>query len=345
MTPPDRLPAERRTSSIARRVWRPYLAVGLVAAALYVLFPTPSDRWFFPIFGAYGVSGVFLGTWLHRPPNARSWIVAGTGVGLIAAGDLSYSILEATFGDSAPFPSVADAIYLVGYVVLALGLAGLVRARTGGRDRGTILDGLIVATAVGLAAWVLFLHTYLDASGLTPAAVVSLAYPFMDLVLLAMAVQLLIGGRRFGTSQAILVVGLGAFLTSDFVYAYQSVAGTYHVGSLVDLGWMLGHVGWGASALHPSMAVAPERRSDMLRHISPVRVLPLAAALVPPGLLWLPDVVINRSELTVLVLVRVADLFAELNTAVAQGQSLERQLRHTADHDPPGRPLEPTRLP
>lgn len=341
----ERASRVRRPRSAREVAWIVYLALGLTAAALYAAFPNADHRWLFPLFGFAGSGGVFVGAVLHRPANASRWVEVGCGIALLALGDLTYSVLEQLGGGTAPFPSIADAIYLVGYGVLALGLAGLVARRKGGRDVAGILDALIIAASVGVVAWVAFLSGTLTGGNLDLGEVVALAYPFMDLVLLAMAVRIALAPSGMGIGRLFLVVGVVAYLASDFTFTFQSIAGTYAVGGVIDVGWAIGYVLWGATALHPRMVQSGPRSglADVSRSTWRIGGLG-AAALVPPALLWLPGVATSPEKLygvaatsmalTLLVLVRIANLFSDLNASIVQRRRLEGQLRHAADHDP-----------
>ena len=333
----------RRAREVA---WIVYLVLGLAAAALYAAFPTEDHRWLFPLFGIGGFGAVVVGVVLHRPTNPSCWVEVGCGIVLLALGDITYSVLEAAAGGVAPFPSIADAIYLVGYGVLALGLAGLVARRKGGRDVAGIIDALIIAASVGVIAWVGFLSATITDVEPNLGEVVALAYPFMDLVLLAMAVRIALAPSGMGIGRLFLVVGVVSYLASDFAYTFLSLAGTYTVGGVSDVGWAIGYVLWGATALHPRMIQGALRPSGLVNaRRSTRRVIGLGvAALIPPALLWLPGVATSPEKLygvaatsialTLLVVVRIANLFRDLNTSIIERRRLEGQLRHAADHDP-----------
>ncbi|MBF6604790.1 MAG: EAL domain-containing protein [Chloroflexi bacterium] len=335
-----RLPAARRVA------WIVYLALGLAAAALYAAIPNLDHRWLFPLFGIGASGAVFVGVFLHRPTNAGRWIGVGGGIALLALGDLTYSVLEQARAGAAPLPPIADAIYLVGYGVLALGLAGLVGGRRGGRDIAAMLDALIVAASAGVVAWVAFLSGTITDGGLNPGDAVALVHPFMDFVLLAIAVRIVLAPAGMGIGRLFLVVGTIAYLASDFAYTFATLEGSGTFGGLVDPGWAIGYVLWGAAALHPRMvqsALRPPRLADVRR--SSARLVGLGAAmLIPPVLLWLPGVAtspeklygvaVTSTALTVFVLFRIAHLFGDINASIIERRRLEGRLRHAADHDP-----------
>ncbi|MDF2740745.1 MAG: hypothetical protein K0S88_2113 [Actinomycetia bacterium] len=120
-----------------------------------------------------------------------------TGLSCIAAGDLTYALYERVLHQSAPFPSLADVLYLAGCPLIGLSLIGIVRTRTAGRDRVSWIDATIVATGFGLLSWV-FLMAPTASSNDLPwfGRLVALAYPVWDVLFLALLVRLLAGLGR-----------------------------------------------------------------------------------------------------------------------------------------------------
>jgi hypothetical protein len=68
--------------------------------------------------------------------------------GLFVVGDTLFSANELVLGIE-PFPSLADAVYLPGYPVLAAGLALLALRRSTARDRAGLTDAAIIAIGFG----------------------------------------------------------------------------------------------------------------------------------------------------------------------------------------------------
>jgi hypothetical protein len=102
-------------------LWRIYLVAGTAAVGGYFLLP---DDWWQTGVGAAialaGVAGLLVGVWLHRPERRRLWWVLAAGLSCIAAGDFVYALYERVLHGSAPFPSLADALYLAGCPLIGL---------------------------------------------------------------------------------------------------------------------------------------------------------------------------------------------------------------------------------
>lgn len=96
-------------------VWRVFLAVGTAAVAGYFLLP---DNWWQTsanaAIGLAGVAGLLVGVRLHRPRRPGLWWLLAAGVFCIAVGDVVSALYDRLLQDPAPFPSLADAVYLAG---------------------------------------------------------------------------------------------------------------------------------------------------------------------------------------------------------------------------------------
>ena len=102
------------------------------------------------------------------------------------AGDFTYALYERVLHQSAPFPSLADVLYLAGCPLIGLSLIGITRTRTAGRDRVSWIDATIVASGFGLLSWV-FLMAPTASSNDLPwfGRLVALAYPVWDVLFLS----------------------------------------------------------------------------------------------------------------------------------------------------------------
>jgi diguanylate cyclase len=97
------------------------------------------------VVGASAVAAIAAGLRWHRPARRLPWCLIAAAQGLFVAGDALFSVNDLVLGIE-PFPSLADALYLPGYPVLAAGLALLAHSRSTGRDWAGLTDA-----AAGLA--------------------------------------------------------------------------------------------------------------------------------------------------------------------------------------------------
>ena len=252
--------AEAARGSGRSRAWWGYLAVGALIAAAYYLVPAAGlvPRWAAKIglyngLGLSAVVAILVGVVRHRPERRLPWYLFAVGLLSYASADIIFYTYQDILHRDV-FPSLADVFYLAAYPFLMAGLLLLIRRRRPGADRAGLLDALVVTVGVGLVSWVYLIVPFARAPDLTlPARLVSMAYPISDVLLLATAVRLVVDGGPRPPAFRVLLTGVGALLVTDTLYSIIQLAGGYHTGSPIDVGWMTWYACWGAAALHPTM--------------------------------------------------------------------------------------------
>jgi diguanylate cyclase (GGDEF)-like protein/PAS domain S-box-containing protein len=312
-----------RPRDAASAAWKWYLAFGLASAVVYYATPPAASRlavW--PLIGWSSVIAIVAGA---RRDHARvnAWWLLAAGVAMFIAGDNLYSFRNYVRHDTDLFPSYVDVVYLSMYPLLIAGLAALVRRRSDGRDRMSLIDAAVISSGLGIVVWVLVIAPSFHSAGLgTIARLVSMAYPIGDVALLAIAVRLAVGSGRRPPAFWLLTGSLVPLIVADTLYGYLNLAGAWHEHHPVDVGWIAFYVGWGVAALHPSMGQLAERPAST-PPLRPRRVLLLGAAvLIAPAVLFTEQAtgqVQNAAAIAVvsavtfaLVLVRTAGLAAQV---------------------------------
>ncbi len=190
--------------------------------------------------------------------------------GAIAAAMLSYAIADSIWAilelilKESPFPSIADGFYLAYYPLFLAGVVLLPSTRANGRQAvNNILDvGIILVAAIlGFGNFLIGPLIQSNAAAAPLERAVLVAYPIGDLVLLGALVLIIY--RDFGagrsrtvagdkpqirqaaqavqqpvTLASLLAAGLIAMIVADCVYGFESLAGTYASGDVVDLIWI-----------------------------------------------------------------------------------------------------------
>jgi signal transduction histidine kinase len=328
------------------RAWWWYLAGGGVVAVAYYLVPAVGllPRWVAKIglyngLGLSSVAAILVGVARHRPERRLVWYLFAVGLASYATADIIFYTYQDILHREV-FPSLADVFYLASYPFLMAGLLLVIRGRSPGADRASLLDALVVTVGVGVVSWVFLIVPYARDPDLTVLErLVSMAYPIMDVLLLATAVRLLVdrGGRP--PAFWVLLTGVGALLVTDTLYSSIQLGGGYHTGSPIDVGWMTWYACWGGAALHPTMRVladpAPAREVRLGRR----RLALLAgASLLAPAIQALQIARGQRSEdaflvtasavLFALVLARLHGLAREVTgLAVARKRLLDRTVQ------------------
>jgi diguanylate cyclase (GGDEF)-like protein len=328
-----------------KRIWLSVPIIGAPFIAAFVALPTGSveQSAVYDLLGLLMVGAALIGVRLHRPSGWQPWLILALGQLSFVVGDIIWTAYAAFAED--PFPSPADASYLLGYPLLAAGLALAIRRRVRGGDRAGLLDGAILATGAAVVWWSFVLGPLVAASDPDPLSfAISIAYPIGDLLLIGMALGLVMTPGAKSASFLLLVGNLLLLLFGDLVFGLQSVDGTYVDGGLLDCVWMVAYVLFGASALHPTMAAVFDARPVSVTPLGPIRLLLLGGAmLVGPALL-----AIDRSStasivlivagatavVSILVLTRLAGVVGQLGRDIERRVVLEKQLSYQAFHDP-----------
>ncbi|OZE33387.1 MULTISPECIES: bifunctional diguanylate cyclase/phosphodiesterase [unclassified Rhodococcus (in: high G+C Gram-positive bacteria)] len=324
--------------------WRWYAALGAVGCAAYFVVPTTVwGQSVFALVGASAVAATVVGTRMHRPRNRSAWLAIAMGTALWVIGDIVYEWIHITQG-SVPYPSPADAIYLVGYPVYGFGLFLLARHKWRPSERGHVANSAIIMVAFGLLTWVFAVQPSLGGGGISgTAGLVDVAYPAMDIFLLGLLAHF-VGSRQWRTlSYRLLTVAVALLVVTDTVNNFAIVSDSSSDRSVFDVGWIMSYVLIGVAALHPSMRriTNPNIESDahlMASFTTPTVVVLTAATLTAPIVMfievvrdepiaqWGWAVLLCALALVVLVMLRITDLLRLLHTQTVQ-------LRAVADTD------------
>jgi len=225
-----------------------------------------------------------------QPQDAlrKGYGLLGAGCLAFTAGNLLYVLWVAGL-DPLPTPSWADVGYLSAYPLLAVGLALLACAELGQRLPGGLwLDGLTGLLGTATVGSVLGLRVILEQLSGSPAALaVTAAYPLWDLLLISMVVGVFaLRGGRPGRAWCWVGSGLLVFAVGDTLYLWRVAAGTYTVGTPLDLTWALGLNLLAAGVWCRRPATAPATSSGAAALVLPVGAS-LAALAVLIGGHWL----------------------------------------------------------
>jgi diguanylate cyclase (GGDEF)-like protein len=188
-----------------------------------------------------------------RREERLAWTLLGFGLLGWAAGDLYWTVLLRD-QSSPPFPSGSDALYIAGYALILGGIVAYVRSRVGRMTAIVWTDvaiGALCVTAIGSS--LLMDYVLANTSGTPSEVAVAVAYPALDLVVLAVAAgAVALTGWRPGRGLGLVAVGVACAAVGDGVYTYQSLAGTYTGGSWNNSLWALATVLIAAGAMQPS---------------------------------------------------------------------------------------------
>jgi hypothetical protein len=188
---------------------------------------------------------------------------------LLAAATALWTLAEVIWGYYAlilnvepPAVSWADVGYLSAIpVAVAALVAHPATGGRGARKARSVLDGLVVATALLFLSWTLVLGSLWRSADLsTWGGVVALAYPFGDVVIvffIVLAIRGMTGAGR--ASLWCLLAALLVMALSDSTYTYLVEVGRYTSGDPIDVGWIAAYLGIALAAFsaRPGGALAP----------------------------------------------------------------------------------------
>ena len=157
--------------------------------------------------------------WAFFAASAASW----------CAGEVVWSVYEVGMGVDVPFPSAADAGYLLAIPLAIAGVFAFTSAPSRLATRGeALLAGAIIALSLVFVAWALGISKVYDTSTASPPArLIGLAYPVGDIITITVLVLALRRARRTELgSMFLLLGGLASAAFADSAFAYLTASGS-----------------------------------------------------------------------------------------------------------------------
>jgi signal transduction histidine kinase len=189
-----------------------------------------------------------------RDPRERAlapaFLALGAGCASWAVGQAIWSWYELVLRIESPFPSAADAGFLLALPLLAVGVA-LWPRQTRRFGKGELVDAALVAGVAGLFSLDFVIAPIVQSlDGFSLEGVILLAYPLADLVLLTVVIggMLLQGWAERGR---LLVVSAALFALVFADTYFSLVGGDYVTGDVADLGWTTAFAAAGMAAVLP----------------------------------------------------------------------------------------------
>ncbi len=173
--------------------------------------------------------------------DPRAWRWLGVGLSLWAVADLTW-LGYRIGGVEAPYPSAADAIYLLGLLPTAFGLSQF-RAGTPGQREGSrrfLIDMAVLSTAFALISYLVVLRTVFGQGGLSTQTLLSVIYPVSDVLLAAYACALVLRSdiARERWDLVLLATGYGLYALSDSAFAVFEATGRDYDDGVMSLGYI-----------------------------------------------------------------------------------------------------------
>ncbi len=317
-------------------LWKVLLIVtGALTTAYYILPNTDVSKLF--LYNGVGLLAVVMVLVGVREKGAKPrepylWFAAGLGSFLTA--DVLYYAITLVTGTE-PYPSVADLFYLGMYPLMIVGLNKMVSEVAGDKNSASLIDAGIVATAFFGLFWVLWVDRSFEGGfEWNLANVVSLAYPVMDIALLAVASRLVVTLHLKHPPFAIIAGAIGSLAIADTAYNIYLANDAFETGLWLDTFWLLFYTLFAVAALHPDASDPPYLRNEAGKlTVRQLIIMFLATISVPLANLVFggrnSDVYVTTFAsiiLFMLILVRIFTLMRELERG-------KEKLRYDAGHD------------
>jgi signal transduction histidine kinase len=203
----------------------------------------------------------------------RAWIIMALTTASLGVGNVIYAVLTLEYGNNLPFPSAADAFFILSYPLAIAGILTFPSAPGRNATRGrALLDGVTIAISLFFISWALGLGSvYSSSASDVLSKSVGLAYPIGDVLI---ATALLSATSRAPRSLRgpllLALVGLGLNATADSAFAFLTATGSLStgLGNIVAGIFVMGYLTFGLGALHPaatSQTGTPEGATGMGR--------------------------------------------------------------------------------
>jgi diguanylate cyclase (GGDEF)-like protein len=263
----------------------------------------------------------------------RSWLLIGIGMLAWALGEAIWTTYEVFLAREVPFPSSADAGFLLLYPFALVGLVAMLDFHR--RALRTLFDSFMVAGSLLYVSWPLVLEPTYQAGGQGLfARSIALAYPIGDIILATMAFVLLSQlARQTRGTLALTGAGMLGLAVADSGFAYLTTHGAYASASVIDPGWFVGFLVIALAAWRLRGAAAAPRRREAAPLLVALPYVPLAAAMVTSIVVEFTRGSMGVFLYVTLMILVVLVVLRQLLT-LRENLALTRALRNLAFHDP-----------
>ena len=262
---------------------RPAAVLGLVAAIVVHVTARGDGVLDATYLGVLIFAGLAAWLGLRGIPREQRWVpsMIALGITLAVLGDLVWYVLVWATGKELD-ASIADVPWVLSYVALGAAMWSVL-VRSEGRGRATtdvVLDALTIVTVSLMVVWSVSIETIVADYDDPVVTLVLASYPVADAVLLAFMLRILATGARPLPGDALLGLGVVAWLAADL--GYLVLPYTAGMVTWTDVGWMLGASFMAAS----TFASRTERAEPVPRTRGTTSALLIAVGplLVPPVL-------------------------------------------------------------
>ena len=263
---------------IAPLWWAGAAAAGIVLLVLWRMEPGTEARSWVARTTALVASAIFFFVAVKLPRRERIvWLLLGGYQLLTALTDIVFDYQTFTLGEP-PFPGIADIGYLACYPFAFLALALLGKRASPGRDLEAWVDSGIIALATFSVVGVLIIGPLVESYGVFDSTTaVAVAYPLLDVVVVAALVRLLIVPRAHNIALRLVAFAMLIFLALDLYYNYTVLSDST---ADYEVPWMLAMMTMTLAVSAPGAGRIEPVSEEQSDSVTPVRALALTAGVL-----------------------------------------------------------------
>ncbi len=235
-----------RLSALRPHAWALYVAVYLAVLVPSAQLPFGLEKLVSTQVLAWSGVILMIGRLLRdRPRRAGALWVLTVGAAVWVLGVFVFFVFQP------PSPGPHDVLYLLGCGSAIVGMVLLVRQRVPGRNRESLLDAAIVSCGIALLSCVFLIKPVAGVTGSTFGTFVAMAYPVLDVFVLALLVSLLLGGGLGSSAMRLVALAYLCAVVADVGLALGFTDFDSFSGRLLTVVGVLIYGMFGAAALHP----------------------------------------------------------------------------------------------
>jgi diguanylate cyclase len=282
-----------------------------------------------------GMACGVIGLRRHRPRVSLPWImILSTGPLFVIAGVVR-QVTDATGDLTTERSLLPDLFALPGYLVFGAALYVLLRSRERVRERGAVLDGIMLTAGASLVSYeMLIAPTLGNGDAWVMARLAVAVYPMLTLCMLVLAARLAFTPGEPSVAFKLVLVGTSGLLVGDVVFAYGEIGVFQAPQALLEIPYLLTPALMATAVLHPSITNVTVASRRQPHRLGRARLVLVAAALLAP-LLVIATHTDDRGRMVALTLsgVLAGTAIIRLVWAMNVQAASEELLYHQATHD------------
>ena len=173
---------------------------------------------------------------------AQPWICFAVGLGFWFFGELTWGIYSLVLNVDIPYPSLADAFWLIGYIPLLLALVLYLLLMRPAISMKVFVTAFAIVLVIGAVFSTLVLVPAVTEEAETLVKLIDIAYPLLDLIMLALSTMglMIFAKSKLETTWLLLNAGFIMFVLGDSMFSYATANGLYYDGHPLELFFHLG---------------------------------------------------------------------------------------------------------